>query len=192
MNEPLRGHPEEWPSDTRECIFLGRVLGRLSDDDVWRALRSGQLEPRVWCVGRTDFWPIPLSPVEFLGAERDQVLDRCQIDVRETDQRRPVAIRRRIPVPHWLYVTRASLDRFVKAKPAATVATEQRAAAEKSSGGHKSELARKAASAIWGNDGPPADLPPQQIFKQVADKIGELHPGVTIGKSQALRALGRK
>jgi hypothetical protein len=58
--------------------------------------------------------------------------------------------------------------------------------------GPKSELARNAAVAIWGAVVPPRDLPPQQVFKQVADEVGKLHPGVTLGKSQVLRALGLK
>lgn len=60
------------------------------------------------------------------------------------------------------------------------------------SDGAKSQLARKAAIAIWGEAVPPADLPQQQVFRLVANKVGELAPGVTIGKSQVLRALGLK
>jgi hypothetical protein len=62
---------------------------------------------------------------------------------------------------------------------------------KKTDGGYKSKLARKAATTIWGAAGPPADLPPQQVFKRVADKIAELNPGMSIGKSQVLRALKR-
>jgi hypothetical protein len=63
---------------------------------------------------------------------------------------------------------------------------------KKTDGGYKSKLARKAAAAIWGAARPPADLPPQQVFNQVADKVGELNPGVSIAKSHVLRALGLK
>ena len=52
-------------------------------------------------------------------------------------------------------------------------------------------LAREAATAIWGRPKAPPGLPPQHIFKLVADKVDELH-GASISKSQVLRALGCK
>jgi hypothetical protein len=52
-------------------------------------------------------------------------------------------------------------------------------------------LAREAAAAIWGGPKAPPGLPPQHVFKLVADKVNELH-GASISKSQVLRALGRK
>jgi hypothetical protein len=128
MSELTRTPEEGWPADSTGSIFLGRVVDQLSDDELWSALCSGKLEARIYCVGRTDFGPIPLSPLGFLSADRDQVLGRYQIDVRETDRRRPITIRRAIPVPHWLFVTRASLDKFMEAKPAATAGAEDRAA----------------------------------------------------------------
>jgi hypothetical protein len=127
MSEPMRNQPARWPADSTGSIFLARVISRLPDDDLWTGLCSGELVARVYCVGRTDFGPIPLSPLAFLTADREQVMSDCQIDVRETDYRRPAAIRRAIPVPHWLYVTRSSLESFMKAKPAASVAAEGRA-----------------------------------------------------------------
>jgi len=57
--------------------------------------------------------------------------------------------------------------------------------------GYKAELARQVAAAIWGAHGPPEGLPPQQIFKLVADKAQELY-GVTISKNQVLRAVAGK
>ena len=57
----------------------------------------------------------------------------------------------------------------------------------------KSEIARKAAKAIWPPDGkPPADLPPQHIYQAVANKMGELWPKMDIGKTTVLHALGLK
>jgi hypothetical protein len=122
-------HPEEWPPDSRECVFLAHALFRFPEDDVWKALLSGELEARSYCKGRTDFGPIQLSRMEFSNqaGHRDQILSECAINIVETDLRRPAAIRRRIPVSHWLYVTRVSFDRFIKARPG-TVAQERSAA----------------------------------------------------------------
>jgi hypothetical protein len=120
---------EGWPADSSASIFLARATAGLSDDVLWAALCSGELVARVYCVGRTDFGPVPLSPLEFLKVDRAAVLKRYQIDVRESDLRRPAATRRVIPVPHWLYVTRASVAKLMKRKPAATVAAETRAVA---------------------------------------------------------------
>jgi hypothetical protein len=53
------------------------------------------------------------------------------------------------------------------------------------------ELAREAATAIWGRPKAPPGLPSERVFKLVADKVDELR-GASISKSQVLRALGRK
>jgi len=105
---------DRWPPDSQKCVFLGRALKEISADDAWEGLRSGALEIRVYCVGRTDFAPIPLSPLKFFGADRSQVFDTCQIELIDSDTRRPVAIRRRIPVPHWIYVTRESVEKLLR------------------------------------------------------------------------------
>jgi hypothetical protein len=93
-------------------------------DELWTALCSGDLQALVYCEGRRDFDPIPLSAAEFFYADKDTVLASCQIEIREEDTRRPVRWRRRIPVPHWLYVTRVSLAKcraeLAEAKPAAS------------------------------------------------------------------------
>jgi hypothetical protein len=52
-------------------------------------------------------------------------------------------------------------------------------------------LAREAAIAIWSRPKAPPGLPPQNVYRLVADKVDELH-GASISKSQVLRALGRK
>jgi len=126
MSGPFRDYPEQWPPDSLECVFLGRALSRLSDDDAWTALRSGELEARVYCVGRSDFAPVPLSPLILSAMDRDSVFSNCQIAIRDKDIRRPAAVRRVIPVPHWLYVTRASVDRFMM-NDSATAGAENRA-----------------------------------------------------------------
>jgi hypothetical protein len=124
MSEPVH----QWPADTRECVFLARAASQLADNDLlWSGLRLGTLSARVYCVGRTDFWPIDLSPDAFLDADREQVLSTWQIEVRENDRRRPAAVRRAIPVPHWLYVTRSSLAKLEKARPAATTGIRDQA-----------------------------------------------------------------
>jgi len=118
--------PDNWPKlDTHECIFLGRALKEISQDHAWEALQTGALVARVYCIGRTDFGPVPLSPLEFLKANRDRLFDTCQIDVVENDTRRPARIRRRIRVPHWIYVTRASVEKLSRSK--STAANETRA-----------------------------------------------------------------
>jgi hypothetical protein len=81
----------------------------------------------------------------------------------------------------------------ISPEPAPTAIGQNNGAeATQDSGGAKFQLAREAAIAIWGKPAPPPGLPPQQVFRLVADKVGKLAPGVTIGKSQALRALGLK
>jgi hypothetical protein len=56
----------------------------------------------------------------LFNADRAQLFATCQIEVCDTDRRRPARVRRRIPVPHWLYVTRASFDKLstLLSKPA--------------------------------------------------------------------------
>jgi hypothetical protein len=126
VSDALRDHPEQWPLDSRKCIFLARVLDQFSDDDVWPALLSGELEPRVYCKGRTDFGPIQLSTLVLLDMDKDAVFANCQIEVVDKDTRRPPRIRRRgVPVPHWLYVTRASLEKFAKKNPATSGAEDR-------------------------------------------------------------------
>jgi hypothetical protein len=134
MTEPLLNHPERWPADLvarnnfPACIFLARVLHRLSKDQTWDGLRSGELIVRVLCEEHSNLDPISVpSPTIFLNADRDYVLAECKIDVLDLDQCRPSSVRRRIPVPHWLFVTRESLEKFIKGMPAATNGAESRA-----------------------------------------------------------------
>jgi hypothetical protein len=143
MSAPLLDSQDDWPPDfpKSKSIFLGRAAARVAKVDLWAAIRSGELELQVYTVGRDDLDPIELSPMQFMRAidfmrsdgdlspidVREHILGRYQVDVREKDFRRPAAIRRAIPVPHWLYVTRDSLDKFVKSRPTATVAAEARA-----------------------------------------------------------------
>lgn len=117
----------QWPPDFAESIFLGRAARRLGDDAAWTALRSGELGAQVYCVGRTDYDPVGIAPLVFLSADRVDALSGFQIEIRETDQRRSVRIRRGIPVPHWLFVTKASLERLEKTAGASTAGAEVRA-----------------------------------------------------------------
>jgi hypothetical protein len=143
MSAAFLDSQDDWPPDfpKSKSIFLGRAAARASKDDLWAAMRSGELELQVYAVGRGDLDPVGLSPMQFMRAieimrsdgdlspidVREHILGRYQVDVREKDFRRPAAIRRAIPVPHWLYVPRDSLDKFVKSRPTATVAAEGRA-----------------------------------------------------------------
>jgi hypothetical protein len=119
-------HPEQWPADfqqtskfsTVDYVFLARALSRLDRDDIWKGLCSGELKAWGSSIERADFAPIQLSPMRFSNqaAAKGQILDDCTIDA--MDHRSARIVRRRIAVPHWIYVTRASLDKFEKATPA--------------------------------------------------------------------------
>jgi hypothetical protein len=85
---------------------------------------------QVYCIGRADFDPIGLPAAEFMSADRADVLSKFQIEVREVDRRRSVRIRRAIPVPHWLYVTKESRAKFMKDKGPSTAGAEGRAVDE--------------------------------------------------------------
>jgi hypothetical protein len=119
-------HPEQWPADcqqtskfsTVDYVFLARALSHLDRDDFWKGLCSGELKAWGSSIERADFAPIQLSPMRFSNqaAAKDQILDNCTIDA--MDHRSARIVRRRIPVPHWIFVTRASLEKLEKAKPA--------------------------------------------------------------------------
>jgi hypothetical protein len=179
MSESVLTHEHEWPADSRECVFLGRAASQLSDNELlWSRQRSGRLSARVYRVGRTDFGPIDLPATVFLNTDREQVLTTWQIEVRETDQRRPAAIRRVIPVPHWLYVKRTSLNKFMKARPGATGTAEGRPAKLQQTRITitKEQRVKRASQAIWGTGGPPDHMTPKAMAKAVNDhftKIGE-------------------
>jgi hypothetical protein len=105
-------HPEAWPADFQDHVFVARAISRLGRDEVWKCLCSGELEAVGSSQERADFAPVPLSPMRFSNqAElKEQVLDNCAIAAMD---QRPIGdriVRRRIPVPHWIYVTRASFE----------------------------------------------------------------------------------
>jgi hypothetical protein len=81
----------------------------------------------------------------------------------------------------FVEVDRDDYEAWVNSKPAPPRSVTRRI-------GYKTQLAREAAASIWGVDGPPDGLPPQQIFKMVGDKVQELHD-IRICKTQVLRAL---
>jgi hypothetical protein len=113
-------HPEAWPPDFQDYVFLARAYSPLDREDAWRGLCTGELEAVGSSQERADFAPVPLSPMMFsLQPElKDQILDSCAID--EMD-RQPISrriVRRRVPVPHWIYLKRASLDKFWTSTPA--------------------------------------------------------------------------
>ena len=129
-------HPEQWPADfqqtskfsTVDYVFLARAISRLGRDDVWKGLCSGELKAWGSSIERADFAPIQLSPMRFSNQVelKDQILDSCTIDAMDQRSIRHRIVRRRIPVPHWIYVTRASLEAFTQAHSSA--GAEHRAA----------------------------------------------------------------
>src|SRR5262252_4148585 len=113
-------HPEAWPADFQDHVFLARAISRLDRDEVWKSLCSGELEAVGSSQERADFAPVPLPQMMFsLQPElKDQILDSCAIDAMD---RQPISrriVRRRVPVPHWIFVTRTSLEKLETAKPA--------------------------------------------------------------------------
>ena len=55
---------------------------------------------------------MPISPLAFLNATPEAVFSTFQIERLDRHPGTPTRHRRRIPVPHWIYVTRESLDKF--------------------------------------------------------------------------------
>ena len=103
MSESIR------PADVED---LAQVISRLGREDAWRGLHTGELEAVGSSQERSDFAPKALSPAKFQAELKEQILDSCTIDVVD---RQPVSrriVRRRIPVPHRIYIRRASVDRF--------------------------------------------------------------------------------
>ncbi|HMF21357.1 MAG TPA: hypothetical protein VKG24_04450 [Pseudolabrys sp.] len=129
-------HPEQWPADfqqtsrsgTVDYVFLARALSRLDRDDIWNGLCSDELKAWGSSIERADFAPIQLAPMRFSNqaAAKDQILDDCTIDAMDHRSVRHRIVRRRIPVPHWIFVTRASLEAFAQAH--SSVGAEHRAA----------------------------------------------------------------
>jgi hypothetical protein len=174
-------HPEQWPADfqqtsklgTVDYVFLARALSRLDRDDIWKGLCSGELKAWGFSIERADFAPIQLSPMRFSNQVelKDQILESCTIDAMDQRSIRHRIVRRRIPVPHWIYVTRASLDNAVKASPinAETRATRHLAGLLRSNPKMKREDARKecpdlgwqAFRRVWRDAHTEAGLPPK-------------------------------
>ena len=118
----MSNYPEAWPPDFEEYVFLARAISRLCRDDVWRGLYNGELEAVGSSKERADFAPVPLSRMRFFNQaeQKDRVLDYCVIDLIDQRSIRHRIVRRRVPVPHWIYVTWTSFSRFEKAlKPKA-------------------------------------------------------------------------
>ena len=86
----------------------------VSGDELWAKILSGEIKAHIYSSeARGDFKPVPIAAAAFFVAEeagRDQdgepdpQLKPYQIMAHDRDQRRPSGIRRRIPVPHWVYV----------------------------------------------------------------------------------------
>jgi hypothetical protein len=128
--------PEAWPPDfqqtsksgTVDYVFLARALSRFDRDDIWKGLCSGELKAWGSSIERADFALIQLSPMTFSNqaAAKNQILGDCTIDA--MDHRSARIVQRRIPVPHWIFVTRASLKAFTQAQPSTAGAEHRRRA----------------------------------------------------------------
>ena len=156
------------PQDTVDCVFLGRAVEQIGeatverDEVIARAIEAGDLEIRCRLV------PDEGDPGGQLGVVSKTVLSPegwiaaikvCQIDFRDLRPWVSVANRRRIPQSHWLFVTRASFERFMRsAIPAATVAAEGRATAHLADILSNGDVTRKEALKACGqfNIGPSA------------------------------------
>jgi hypothetical protein len=116
---PAKTH---WPADSKKCVFLARALASVDNARMWDGLVSGRLQAGVIVVGATDFrTPMPVSPFVFLTTTANQIFDTHQIELRDVHPATPVMHRRRIKVPHWVYVTRESLDKFERSPAGGSV-----------------------------------------------------------------------
>jgi hypothetical protein len=94
----------------------------VASDDVWKKVLAGEINAHIYSSeAQGDLEPVPISPAEIFSAdeasrdedgEPDPMLRPYQIMWRDRDRRRLSAIRRAIPVPHWVYI--------VEPEPAAT------------------------------------------------------------------------
>ena len=101
------------------------VLG----DELWAKILSGEIGAHIYSSeARGDFEPVPISAAAFFVAEEtgrnqdgepDPELKPYQVMVRDDDRRRPSGTRRRIPVPHWVYVAQKA-SRAASAPPSST------------------------------------------------------------------------
>ena len=103
---------EDWPADTELAVFLGRVLKRFSDDDLWKGLRSGELRAVGYRIGRK---PTLISPDRFYSGNREAVIRQFQIDLPDTG---PRYARRKVAIPFWIFVSIESLTAYSQKHPA--------------------------------------------------------------------------
>jgi hypothetical protein len=97
------------PPDSTKAMFLGRAVDLVPADALWDAIIVGKIRVYAYAVGQTDLGPVPISPLELQAGDRTEIMRSYQVEVVDRDQRRPARRRRRIPVPHWLYVVKADL-----------------------------------------------------------------------------------
>ena len=100
----------------------------VSGDELWVKILSGQIKAHIYSSeAQGDLEPVPISAAAFFVAEQagrngdgepDPRLKPYQIMLPDRDRRRPSGIRRRIPVPHWVYVVREDLPAPKLQKPA--------------------------------------------------------------------------
>jgi hypothetical protein len=131
------------PQDTQACIFLGRAIQQIGEAifHTWtgseeqingvhvavvRAIKAGELMIYARIVAAVEDRPVPVDPDIRTSEGWTEALKTFQIDVVDRRAWISVANRRRIPQPHWLFVTSESLERFLKPF-IATAAADNRA-----------------------------------------------------------------
>jgi hypothetical protein len=125
----------QWPADTHDCIFLGRALKQLEGisaspeearNRMISAIDRGELSLR----GRIVFEKEARFCQVESSARAPEGWGECLMYfcIVERDKRPwiPAARRRAMPQPHWLFVTRQSLDTFLAAHLTEQTAPEGR------------------------------------------------------------------
>jgi hypothetical protein len=127
------------PRDTAECVFVGRAIDQIakarnvSIEDARglavEAIDTKQLKLRARLMQEPSAPRTPenifavVSPTSFMPERWAEILVTGHIEARDKRYWVPIAQRRRIPVAHWLFFTRRSLDTFLSPQ-AANVETE--------------------------------------------------------------------
>lgn len=100
------------------------------DRETWAQILAGDVAAFVYSSeAEGDFEPVPISAAQFFVADQasrqdndyghDTQLQPFQIMVRDRDDCRSVAARRRIPVPHWVYVLKTAVTVTGRSGPGA-------------------------------------------------------------------------
>lgn len=110
-----------WPEDTHDCVFLGRAFKQIEDargcesaQETIRAIEQGTLALRCRIAFEQEGRMTGVSP----SAHAPEGWRDCLLNfyILERDMRPWVSVLRRrvMPQPHWLFVTRESLKKFLR------------------------------------------------------------------------------